>query len=321
MPGRHGDVDAVVAAGLEPLDDAAARRPAEFGLDAGGVGFCPGQRDLALRGAGFEVAGRRLVDQWRLRLRWLPRFGIGDGAARVVLRRGLLVLTRLVGFGEVLFFFLILCLGGLGRFGVGDVRGALSRFPRFGARHAVAVGVIDGHDDAHPALDLGALGKAVGGEERGGGHAVAARKRVQGLAIGDHDRRAAGGGPADGRAADSLRLVGGRSALRRRRCGRPLRQRRSGYSRRRRGVRRLARERIGERISRERTGAGAEARHVGRTPREQCKAKPGQRETRQRASSYPRNAITHRLPPTPTPLAVKPVCADRVKGRFKINRR
>ena len=123
--------------------------------------FAPVSGTLVAVGAGFEVAGRRLVDHGVLRLRRLGRFGIGDRAARVVLgcRTSALPRGRLVGLGEVLLFFLLLRLGGLCRFGVGDVPGALARFLRFRTRHAVAVGVIDGHDDAHPALDLGAAWK------------------------------------------------------------------------------------------------------------------------------------------------------------------
>src|SRR5208282_5013169 len=70
--GRHGDVDAVVAASLEPLNDAPARRPAEFGLDACGVGVGAGQRNFGRVRAGLEVAGRRLVDR-RVLLRRLAR--------------------------------------------------------------------------------------------------------------------------------------------------------------------------------------------------------------------------------------------------------
>ena len=49
--GRDRDVDAVVAACLEPLNDAAARGPAELRLRAGGVGLRAGQRRLRRRGA------------------------------------------------------------------------------------------------------------------------------------------------------------------------------------------------------------------------------------------------------------------------------
>ena len=108
-----------------------------------------------------------------------------------------------------------------------------------GARDGAAVGVIDGHDDVHAAPDLGGAGKAVGGEKRGGGHAVAARERVEGLAVGDDDRRAAGGGPARGRAADRLGPRERSAARRRGRGGRALRQRRRRHaatSARRRGA-------------------------------------------------------------------------------------
>src|SRR6202042_2088971 len=102
-------------------------------------------------------------------------------------------------------------------------------------------------------------------------------------------------------------------------CGPPgcgLCERRRRHGARRRGVSRIARERIGERAV-----ALRKARDVGRTSCQENEAESGQSETRKRASLYPRNAITHRLPPTPTRHHTNTVCADRVKGRFKMNRR
>ena len=62
-------------------------------------------------------------------------------------------------------------------------------------RHRAAAGVVDRNDDARAALDLGRARKAVGGEQRGSRHSVAARQRIEVFAASDHDRRAAGGAP------------------------------------------------------------------------------------------------------------------------------
>ena len=73
------DVDAVVAAGLEALDDAAAGRPAELGIRPRGVGFRRGDGRLGRGRLRIDVAGRRVVDRpascrpspWRRRS-WRP---------------------------------------------------------------------------------------------------------------------------------------------------------------------------------------------------------------------------------------------------------
>ena len=252
------------------------------GSVARGVGLRAGQRDLCLRRARFEVAGRRLVDRellsfptaWPARPRRPRRLR--------VLGRGLLRLPGgFLGLGASFSFSSFPCpSSGLGRLGVGDVLARFLRLLLLGAGDGVAVGVIDGHHDAHPALHLRGAGKAVGGEKRGGGHAVAARNRVQCLAIGDDDRRAAGGCPAHGRAADRLRPRE-RSGARPERCGRRLRQRR----RRHPGRRRAASAALLANGLENGLSLWAEAGDVGRTSRQQKKAKPGQRKTRKRASS------------------------------------
>ena len=185
---------------------------------------------------------------------------------------------------------------------------------RLSAGDGVAVGVIDGHNDVHTALDLRSVRKAVRLEQRGGRNAVTSRERVQRITLGDDDRRTADGGPPDRRSDDGLRSRGG-SALTRGRHGGRLRDRRGGHARSRRCVGRLIRKRIGEG-----TAALGEACDVGRASRQQQHAEPSQREARVSTQFRPRNAITHRLLPTPTQLQIRAVCSDRVKGRFKMNR-
>src|SRR6202042_841266 len=103
--GRDGNVDAVVAAGLEPLNDAAARRPAEFRLGSGGVALRAGQRGLRLRRPRFEVACRRLIDRRPFGLRRLGRLGLSDRSALGLRRRLFGVLGGLVG--SLLFLFVL----------------------------------------------------------------------------------------------------------------------------------------------------------------------------------------------------------------------
>ena len=320
--GRHGDVDAVVAAGLEPLNDAAARRPAEFRLDAGRVGLRAGERNFRFRRAGLDVAGRREFDRRLLALRRLARFGIGDcralNALGCRLRR---VSGGLLGFGDGLV--LRLRLGGFRRPSVGNVVGVLFlRLGRLSARDGVAVRVIDGHDDVGARRYLRGVREAIGLQQRGGRNAVTGRERIQRLALGDDDRRAADRGPPDRRTADGLRRGAG-GLCPAATTGSWLPGRRDGESaslprRARVGAAsaRLARKWIGER-----SAALGEACDVGRTARKQKKARPSQRETRESASFYTSNAITHWLSPTATQLQIRVVCADGVKGRFKMNRR
>ncbi len=138
----------------------------------------------------------------------------------------------------------------------------------------------------HAALDVGGVRKAVGAKQRGGGNPVAARQRVQGFALGDDDRRAAGSGPSGRGAGHRLlrRGRGGGDALRRQRRGGDLAGRRGSS---RRGVRRFRVEGIGER-----TGA-VEPGAVDGASGEPEKRQASQRETREGASIEKRNAITH----------------------------
>ena len=69
------------------MNDAAARGPAEFRLDAGSVGLRAGEQNVRLRRARFDVACRRRIDGLLLDL-GLERFRIGDGGTRSLLGRG-----------------------------------------------------------------------------------------------------------------------------------------------------------------------------------------------------------------------------------------
>src|SRR5271165_5255393 len=69
---------------------------------------------------------------------------------------------------------------------------------RRSGRHSAPPGAVNRHDDPHPVLDFGRAGKAVCAEQGGRGHAVATRQRIEGLALGDHDRRAADRAPSGG---------------------------------------------------------------------------------------------------------------------------
>ena len=127
--------------------------------------------------------------------------------------------------------------------------------------------MIDGHQKARPDLILSGAGEPVGGEKRRGWNAVASGNRVQRLAIGDDDRRAAGGGPTRGRSTNRLRLRE-RRGVRPDAAGAPCASGARRHPGRRRGVGRVAREWIGERAVALRKAGG-----VGRTSRQQEQAR------------------------------------------------
>ena len=181
-----------------------------------------------------------------------------------------------------------------------------------------AVGVIDGHHKVRPALHLRGARKSFGREKRGSRHAVAARDRVQCLAIGDDNWRAAGGGPTHGRSADRLRLRE-RGGAYPRRCGRALRERRRRHAGRRRGVScsvvLLANGLV--------NGLSLWLKRVTSDEHPDRKRRPSPASVR-RGNARPFVPATQSLigfHPRPRNCTMKAACADRVKGRFKMNRR
>src|SRR5579872_791755 len=233
---RHGDVDAVIAAGFEALDDPAARRPSKFRRNASRVGFRARYR---LRGGllSMDAAGRGLVGlrgllrrrglDFRFDLLFGRRFDLLSWSRRLgrfielcglfrllcflglisVSGLGLIVLLVVRSLGLFLFALLVLLdvpfrLLGFRRGVLGFVAVGVGdmRMRRFGGARA-----IDRNDQPRTWTNLACAREAVRLEQSMLRHAEATRNDIDVFAVSDDDRRSARRSPIATEARDRLR--------------------------------------------------------------------------------------------------------------------